>query len=96
MNIAWSPEAIEDLASLRAYIAEDDPTAARRVVLQILQNVERLLPDNPQIGRAGRVPGRCEWRGLLLNYPFWSITYPLRGCTRPIYSHSSHSGHIRL
>jgi len=33
MNIARSPEAIEDLASLRAYIAEDDPAAARRVVL---------------------------------------------------------------
>jgi plasmid stabilization system protein ParE len=27
MNIVWSPEAIEDLASLRAYIAEDNPAA---------------------------------------------------------------------
>jgi toxin ParE1/3/4 len=60
MNIVWSPEAIEDLASLRAYIAEDDPSAARRAVLHIVQNVERLLPDNPQIGRAGRVPGTRE------------------------------------
>ena len=32
MNIVWSPEAIEDLASLRAYIAEDNPAAARRTV----------------------------------------------------------------
>ena len=60
MNIVWSPEAIEDLASLRAYIAEDNPAAARRVVLQIIQNIEQLLPDNPQIGRAGRVPGTRE------------------------------------
>ena len=60
MNIVWSPEAIEDLASLRAYLAEDDPSAARRAVLHIVQNVERLLPDNPQIGRAGRVPGTRE------------------------------------
>jgi plasmid stabilization system protein ParE len=30
MNIAWSQEAIEDLASLRAHIAEDDLAAARR------------------------------------------------------------------
>ena len=60
MNIAWSPEAIEDLASLRAYIAEDDPTAARRVVLHIIQSIEQLLPDNPQVGRAGRVPGTRE------------------------------------
>jgi toxin ParE1/3/4 len=57
MNIVWSPEAIEDLSSLRAYIAEDNPTAARRVVLHLIQNVEQLLPDNPQIGRAGRVSG---------------------------------------
>jgi toxin ParE1/3/4 len=60
MNIVWSPEAIEDLASLRAYIAEDNPAAARRVVLHLIQNVEQLLPENPQIGRAGRVPGTRE------------------------------------
>ena len=60
MNIVWSPEAIEDLASLRAYIAEDNPAAARRVVLHLIQNVEQLLPDNPQIGRTGRVPGTRE------------------------------------
>ena len=60
MNIAWSPEAIEDLVSLRAYIAEDNPAAAQRVVRRIIQNVEELLSDNPQIGRAGRVPGTRE------------------------------------
>jgi toxin ParE1/3/4 len=60
MNIAWSPEAIEDLVSLRSYIAEDNPAAAQRVVRHIIQNVEELLPDNPQIGRAGRVPGTRE------------------------------------
>jgi len=61
MKIAWSPEAIEDLASLSAYIAEDNPAAARQVVLHIIQNVEQLLPDNPNIGRAGRVPGTREF-----------------------------------
>jgi len=60
MNIVWSPEAIEDLTSLRGYIAEDDPAAARRVVLHIIKNVEELLSDNPQIGRPGRVPGTRE------------------------------------
>jgi plasmid stabilization system protein ParE len=44
MNIIWSPEAIGDLVSLRAYIAEDDPAAARGVVLHIIHNVEQLLP----------------------------------------------------
>lgn len=60
MNIVWSPEAIEDLLSLRAYIAEDNPAAARRAVLPVLESIEQLLPDNPQIGRAGRVPGTRE------------------------------------
>ena len=32
MNIIWSPEAIQDLISLRAYIAEESPAGARRIV----------------------------------------------------------------
>jgi toxin ParE1/3/4 len=60
MNILWSPEAIEDLNSLRAYIAEDHPSAARPVVLDIMHSIEQLLPDNPQMGRPGRVPGTRE------------------------------------
>jgi toxin ParE1/3/4 len=60
MNVAWSPEAIEDLASLNAYIAEDNPSAARNVVLRILRDIEQVLPDNPYIGRPGRVPGTRE------------------------------------
>jgi toxin ParE1/3/4 len=60
MNILWSPEAIDDLTSLRAYIAEDNPAAAQEVALHILQNIEQLLPNNPQMGRSGRVPGTRE------------------------------------
>jgi len=60
MNILWSPEAIDDLTSLRAYIAEDNPAAAQEVALHILQNIEQLLPNNPQMGRPGRVPGTRE------------------------------------
>jgi toxin ParE1/3/4 len=60
MKIVWSPEAVEDLISLRAYIAEENPAAARRIVLRVLHDVEHLLPDNPQMGRPGRVPGTRE------------------------------------
>jgi toxin ParE1/3/4 len=60
MKIVWSPEAIQDLISLRAYIAEENPAAARRIVLRVLHDVEHLLPDNPQMGRPGRVPGTRE------------------------------------
>ena len=60
MTPLWSPEAIEDLASLRAYIEQDDPAAAQRVALHIVHNVETLLADNPEMGRPGRVPGTRE------------------------------------
>jgi toxin ParE1/3/4 len=60
MNPIWSPEAIADLAALRAHIAQDDPAAARRIALHILHNVEALLPNHPGMGRPGRVPGTRE------------------------------------
>ena len=60
MTILWSPEAIEDLTSLRAYIADDNPAAARGVVLHIMHNIEQFLSDKPQMGRPGRVPGTRE------------------------------------
>ena len=40
MNIIWSPEAIQDLISLRDYIAQESPVGARRIVLRILRDVE--------------------------------------------------------
>jgi plasmid stabilization system protein ParE len=43
MNPVWSPEAIEDVVVLRAYIEQDDPAAARRVALHILHNIGTLL-----------------------------------------------------
>ena len=61
MNILWSPEAIGDLTSLRAYIAEDDPAAAAKIVLHVIHNIEQLLPGHPQMGRPGRIPGTREF-----------------------------------
>ena len=60
MTPVWSPEAIDDLAALRAYIEQDNPAAAQRVVLRIIENVETLLPNNPEMGRPGRVSGTRE------------------------------------
>jgi len=57
MKIVWSPEAVEDLVSLRAYIAEDSPATAQRTVRLIIESIEQLLPDNPRMGRAGTGAG---------------------------------------
>jgi plasmid stabilization system protein ParE len=60
MTTVWSPQAIDDLAALRAYIEQGDPEAAHRVALHIVQNVETLLPNSPEMGRPDRVPGTRE------------------------------------
>jgi toxin ParE1/3/4 len=60
MTPVWSPEAIDDLAALRAYIEQETSAAAQRIARHILQNVDTLLVSNPSIGRPGRVPGTRE------------------------------------
>jgi toxin ParE1/3/4 len=60
MKIVWSPEAASDLAALRAFIAREDPQAARRMALRILDRVETTLSKHPEIGRPGRVSGTRE------------------------------------
>lgn len=60
MNIQWSDEAVDDLRSLQAFIAKDNPTAARKMALTIIEAVETQLPNHPQIGRPGRVSGTRE------------------------------------
>ncbi len=76
MTIVWSPEAIDDLIALRAYIAEESPAGARRIVLRILHDVEYLLPDNPHMGRPGRVPGTRE---LVIPQTPYIVPYRVHG-----------------
>jgi toxin ParE1/3/4 len=73
--VQWSPEAIDDLASLRAYVAEHNPAAAKRVVLQILRGVDQLLSNHPEIGRPGRVPGTRE---LVIERTPYIVPYRVR------------------
>ena len=61
MNIVWSPEAIEDLIALRAYVGADDRAAARRLAMRIVDAVETSISRNPEIGRPGRVVGTREF-----------------------------------
>jgi toxin ParE1/3/4 len=57
------------------YIAEDNPTAAERVVQKILRAVD-LLKQNPAMGRAGRVAGTRE---LVVAETPYIIPYRVRG-----------------
>jgi len=49
-QIAWSPEAIEDLEAIATFIERDSPYYARAVVERIVE-VGRTLPEFPEIGR---------------------------------------------
>jgi toxin ParE1/3/4 len=81
MTPEWSPEAIDDLVALRAYISEDEPAAAQPIALHIIDLVESLLSDNPGMGRPGRVPGTREL--VIPGTPFIA-PYRVRGSTLQI------------
>ena len=75
MIVEWSQQAADDLASLRTYIAEDDPAAAQRIVLHIIHCIEDLLAGQPPMGRPGRVPGTRE---LVVPRTSYIVPYRIR------------------
>jgi len=60
MRLRWQQHALEDLASIRSYVAADDPSAARRLVTTLLTFVQEQLTTFPQSGRTGRIEGTRE------------------------------------
>lgn len=60
MRLRWTRRAERDLDEIAAYIGQDSPAAAVRVVLELIDRVESLLPGHPAIGRPGRVLGTRE------------------------------------
>ena len=67
MLLRWLDDAINDLRVIKAYIAEENPEAARRVIASI-RSETGILVNQPTIGRTGRISGTRE---LVLNqYPY--------------------------
>lgn len=60
MKIVWQPQAIEDLGSLKRYIAADNPAAANRVATTIVSLVSKQVGRFPETGRNGRIEGTRE------------------------------------
>jgi addiction module RelE/StbE family toxin len=75
MIIRWSPTAVSDLETIRDYIAQDSPSAARKVANRIIESVNRLI-NFPLSGRAGRVPGTRE---LVIPGTSFIVAYILQG-----------------
>jgi toxin ParE1/3/4 len=76
MIIVWTALALDDLAALRSYISNDDPTAADAMVRRIVDLVERQLPRMPDSGRPGRVP---KTRELVIVGSSYFVPYRIAG-----------------
>ena len=50
LAVEWSPEAVEDLESIAAYIERDSPNYASAVVARIVE-IAGSLPEFPEMGR---------------------------------------------
>ena len=59
MKIVWSRRAIQNLVSLRKFVAEDSEKNAALVAKRILDSID-LLQSHPEMGRPGRILGTRE------------------------------------
>ena len=48
--LVWSPEAIEDIEAIAAYIERDSPWYAKAVVSKLVETAES-IPEYPELGR---------------------------------------------
>lgn len=60
MRVRWTEKAVADIRSLRAYIEQDKPQAAKKLVLRIISMIEEDLVLQPGMGRPGRKAGTKE------------------------------------
>ncbi|NKB58280.1 MAG: type II toxin-antitoxin system RelE/ParE family toxin [Alphaproteobacteria bacterium] len=60
MKLVWSSQSLQDLTAVHTFISNNDPKAAREIVVRIVSLVEEKLPSNPYLGRPGRVAGTRE------------------------------------
>ncbi|MBI1889499.1 MAG: type II toxin-antitoxin system RelE/ParE family toxin [Burkholderiales bacterium] len=59
MRVEWRPKAEEDLLTIAAFIAADDPVAALALVNAIKATATK-ASEHPKLYRAGRVRGTRE------------------------------------
>lgn len=59
MELEWTPSALDDLDAAGAYVAAENPRAARAMAMRTRTAVEYLM-QHPALGRIGRVRGTRE------------------------------------
>jgi toxin ParE1/3/4 len=66
--------ALQNIRAARAFIARDNPAAAKAVVERIIEVVESLVSLSPRIGREGRVAGTRE---LVVSRTPYTVVYSI-------------------
>lgn len=77
MRVRWLRKALRNLDDEASHIAADSPDAAQLVVQRVLEAVA-MLPEQPGMGRPGRVSGTRELVVLKTRYV---VPYRVRGQT---------------
>lgn len=67
MNVNFTPQARDDLFSIRDWIAEDDTRVADQVIARIAQTA-MMFGQFPMLGRVGRIAGTREFSVVGLPY----------------------------
>lgn len=74
MEVVWTKAALRDLDQIQDFIAEDSPSAAHRLVAQLVERTNG-LGDNPMSGRLGRA---ATTRELVIPGTPYIVAYRLR------------------
>ncbi|MCP1680686.1 type II toxin-antitoxin system RelE/ParE family toxin [Kerstersia gyiorum] len=74
MKLIWTRPAAADRRGIRAYIAQDNPSAALALDELIAEKAARLV-DHPQLGRPGRIAGTRE----LVAHRNYIVVYDVNG-----------------
>jgi toxin ParE1/3/4 len=64
--LVWSPEAIEDIEAIAAYIERDSPWYAKAVVSKLIETAES-ISEYPQLGRMAPELGEPNIRERLVH-----------------------------
>ena len=76
MQIRWTKAASKDLDSIEEYIRKDNPKAAIKQVLRVINAVEKRLARSPKMGK----PGRCaNTRELYVTGTPYIVAYRITG-----------------
>jgi len=75
LQVQWTEKANRNLEEVEAFIAQDNPEAAIRMVLKVIRSVEQLA-DSPGLGRPGRILGTRE---LVISGTPFLVPYRVRG-----------------